>query len=443
MNDLKKIFLKKKILIYGLGKSGFSSYHFLKKNNYISLYDDNKKIFNINKRSFKKLLLKKKKINKSKFDYIVISPGINVNNCNLKKYLKKNLKRIITDLDIFYSHYSENKIITITGTNGKSTTANLLHKILKNHKKDSRLCGNIGNPILLEKNISKKTVFVIEASSYQIDYSNIFKTNYAIILNISPDHLERHNSIKNYVNAKFKLVKNQSKKDFAYINVKDKYLKKTIKRSKIFSRLIKINLKAINVFKKKIKNPYFLTKGNLENLSFIFSICQTLKLKNEKIFQIINKFKGLKFRQQIIYNKNKVTCINDSKATSFASSINILKSLQKVFWIVGGIPKLGDKFTLKKNECKNISAYIFGKRKIFFAKQFKNKLSFYYFKDLQSAVQKVLNDLKLNNNSLKKSILFSPSAASFDSFKDFEERGYYFNFLFKKYKAEKVINALK
>ena len=441
MNDLKKIFLKKKILIYGLGKSGLSSYHFLKKNNYISLYDDNKKIFNINKRSFKKLLLKKKKINKSKFDYIVISPGINVNNCNLKKYLKKNLKRIITDLDIFYSHYSENKIITITGTNGKSTTANLLHKILKNHKKDSRLCGNIGNPILLEKNISKKTVFVIEASSYQIDYSNIFKTNYAIILNISPDHLERHNSIKNYVNAKFKLVKNQSKKDFAYINVKDKYLKKTIKRSKIFSRLIKINLKAINVFKKKIKNPYFLTKGNLENLSFIFSICQTLKLKNEKIFQIINKFKGLKFRQQIIFKSKKFTLINDSKATSYASSLDVLKSLKKVFWIIGGIPKKGDKFLLSKKDSLNIKAYIFGKNRNYFIKHLKNKVKSQVFKNLERALKKIVLDIKLEKNDQHKTILFSPSAASFDSFKNFEDRGKKFNKLIKKLNLKKIINA--
>ena len=95
-------------------------------------------------------------------------------------------------MDIFYSHYSNNKIITITGTNGKSTTSKLLHIILKNHKKDARLCGNIGKPILLEKNISTKTIFVIEASSYQIEYSKIFKTDYAMILNISPDHLERH-----------------------------------------------------------------------------------------------------------------------------------------------------------------------------------------------------------------------------------------------------------
>ena len=439
MNVSRKFFNNKKILIYGMGKSGFSSYHFLKKKNYINIYDDKKKI--IKNKSIKKFFLEKSKIPKIKFDYIVISPGINVNKCNLKNYLKKNSQRIITDLDIFYSHYSKNKIITITGTNGKSTTAKLLNLILINHKLDARLCGNIGNPVLLEKNISKKTIFVIEASSYQIDYSKIFKTNYAIILNISPDHLERHGSLKNYINAKFKLLKSQSKKDFAYINAKDKYLRKKIKSSKVFSKIINVNLNKIYKFRKKINNPYFLTGGNQENLSFIFSICETLNLKNKNIFKIINKFKGLKFRQEIIYKSKKVTCINDSKATSFTSSINILKSLQKVFWVVGGIPKLGDKFTLKKSECKNINAYIFGKNKSFFVKQFKNKLSFYCFKDLKEAIKKILDDVKNSNNSnLHKTILFSPSAASFDSFNNFEERGEYFNFLLKKYKVKKIIN---
>ena len=439
MNVQRKFFNNKKILIYGMGKSGFSSYHFLKKKNYIKIYDDKKKI--IKNKSIKKFFLEKSKISKIKFDYIVISPGINVNKCNLKNYLKKNSQRIITDLDIFYSHYSKNKIITITGTNGKSTTAKLLNLILINHKLDARLCGNIGNPVLLEKNISKKTIFVIEASSYQIDYSKIFKTNYAIILNISPDHLERHGSLKNYINAKFKLLKSQSRKDFAYINAKDKYLRKKIKSSKVFSKIINVNLKKIYKLRKKINNPYFLTRGNQENLSFIFSICETLNLKNKNIFKIINKFKGLKFRQEIIYKSKKVTCINDSKATSFTSSINILKSLQKVFWVVGGIPKLGDKFTLKKSECKNINAYIFGKNRSFFVKQFKNKLSFYCFKDLKEAIKKILDDVKNSNNSnLHKTILFSPSAASFDSFNNFEERGEYFNFLLKKYKVKKIIN---
>ena len=439
MHLSKKIFQKKNILIYGMGKTGFSSYNHLKKNNQISLYDDNKKIFI--KKYLKKFLLKKKKINKKFFDYIVVSPGINIKKCDLQDYLRKNSKKIITDLDVFYSNHKKNKIITITGTNGKSTTAKLLNLILKKHKQDSRLCGNIGNPILSEKKISKKTLFIIEASSYQIAYSKLFKTNYAVILNISPDHLERHGSMKNYVNAKFKLVTAQSRKDFAYMNVKDKYLKKKLKNNKIFSKIINVNLKTINNLKKKITNPYLLSQGNLENLSFIFSISGKLNLQKKKIIKTINKFKGLKYRQEIIFNNSKITFINDSKATSFASTINILKSLKKVFWLVGGIGKLGDQFTLKKKECKNIRAYIFGKNKNFFVKQFKSKLPYRYFKNLNSAVKQVLKDINNNSQNLHKTVLFSPSAASFDSFKNFEERGEYFNFLLKKYKVQQTINA--
>ena len=227
MNSHNRFFLNKKILIYGLGKSGICSFYFLKKNNFVYLYDDNKRVLRIKK--FKKFLLKK--INQVNFDYIVISPGININNCDLKNYLKKNQKKIITDFDIFYDCHKKNKIIAITGTNGKSTTAKLLFQILKKEKKDVRLCGNIGRPILLEKKINNKTIFVIEASSYQIDYSKNFKANHAVILNISPDHLERHKSIKKYVYAKLKLIKNQTKHDFAYINNGNKYLKKMINKS--------------------------------------------------------------------------------------------------------------------------------------------------------------------------------------------------------------------
>ena len=223
MNLFNKIFFNRKILIYGMGKTGISSYNFLKKKNQTYFYDDNK-IFFKNKK-IKKIFVNLNKIDKIKFDYIVISPGIDINKCKLKNYLKKNLEKIITDLDIFYTNYSKNKIIAITGTNGKSTTAKLLNLILNNHKYDSRLCGNIGNPVLFEKNISSETIFVIEVSSYQIEYSKMFKSNYAIILNISPDHLERHGSINNYVKAKFKLIKNQNDKDFAFLNTRNKYLK--------------------------------------------------------------------------------------------------------------------------------------------------------------------------------------------------------------------------
>ena len=280
MNLFKEIFRKKFFLIYGMGKTGISSYDYLKKNNHVFLYDDNKKVFN--KKKIKKFYIKKKKINQIKFDYIVISPGININSCSLKNYLKKNTDKIITDLDIFYVNNLKNKIITITGTNGKSTTAKLLNLILKDHKKDVRLCGNIGKPILLEKKISKKTLFVVEASSYQIAYSKLFKTNYALVLNISPDHLERHGSMEKYINAKFKLIKEQSKEDFAYVNKKDKYLSKKINKSRVLSKVVSVNSKKNENFQKKINNPYFLSEGNRENLSFIFSISAQLNLQKKK-----------------------------------------------------------------------------------------------------------------------------------------------------------------
>ena len=206
LNNLN-IFYKKKILIYGLGKSGLSVLKFLKKDNKIITHDD-------------KIKTDSKKITKIKFDYIIISPGIDINKCNLSKFLKNNSKKIYTDLDIFYNHHKLNNKITITGTNGKSTTAKILHDILRDQKVDVRLVGNIGNPILLEKKVTNRTVFVIEASSYQLEYSKLFKSNISLILNISPDHLERHKTIKQYVSAKFKLVKNQSKKRCCYFKYK-------------------------------------------------------------------------------------------------------------------------------------------------------------------------------------------------------------------------------
>ena len=439
MEDIKNIFIKKKILIYGLGKSGLSSYYFLKKNNNLYLYDDDKKV--IKDKKIKKIFIRPENIFKNNFDFIVISPGININTCSLKNFLKKNLKKIITDLDIFYSHYFKNRNITITGTNGKSTTAKILFDILKNQKFDARLTGNIGNPILSEKKITSKTIFVIEASSYQIEYSKKFKANYALILNISPDHLERHGTFINYVKSKFKLFSNQTKQDYSFFDIKNKYLKKEIKKSKIYSQIIKVDTKSINKHIRRIKNPYFLTEGHQNNLAFIFAITKKFRLKKTNLFKVINNFKGLKYRQQIIYQSKELTLINDSKATSYSSSINILKSLKKVFWIVGGVPKFGDQFFMTKKDCINFKVYIYGKNKNHFIKQLKNKIDYQSFNHLKDALKKIIFDIKNEKKNEHKTILFSPSAASFDSFKNFEDRGKKFNTLVKKLNLKKFINA--
>ena len=437
MLDIKKFFLKKKILIYGLGETGLSSYNFLRKNNDLYLYDDNKNL--IKNKIKKKLLVKRKNIYENKFDFILLSPGINFKKCHLKNFLKKNFSKIVTDLDVFYCHYFHNKNITITGTNGKSTTARLLFEILKNQKKDVRLVGNIGNPILNEKKITSTTIFVIEASSYQIEYSKFFKANYALILNVSPDHLERHNTFKNYVKSKFKLVRNQTNNDYSFFNVKDKFLKREIKKEKIYSKIVNVDIRFFKRNLAIIKNPYFLTEGNQQNLSFIFALAKNFKLKKNILFKTINKFKGLKFRQQIIFKSKKFTLINDSKATSYASSLDVLKSLKKVFWIIGGIPKKGDKFLLSKKDSLNIKAYIFGKNRNYFVKHLKSKVKSQVFKNLEQALKKIVLDIKLEKNDQHKTILFSPSAASFDSFKNFEDRGKKFNLLVKKLKIKKLI----
>ncbi len=433
----KDFFFDKKILIYGLGKSGISAFKFLRNKNDIFLYDDHQfKIKNIN---LKKKIISLKRLKKIKFDKIILSPGIDLNKCKLSSFLKKNKNKIYTDLDIFFSIY-KNDCITITGTNGKSTTCQLLYEILLEQKFDVRLVGNIGNPILSISNVNKKTIFVIEASSYQLEYSKIFQSKYAMILNIAPDHLERHQTLKKYVKAKFKLLRNQKKGSFGFVKKNDHNLKNELKSNKLKNKLIRVSSKHIDKLIKKIDNSYFFNETNKENLSFILAISKILKLNDKSLIKTIRKFKGLRYRQQIIFKNSKLIIINDSKSTSFSSTHGILKSYNNIYWLLGGIPKKGDNFKLPRKFFNQIKAFIFGKNLSFFNKALKNKIYFENFDNLNDALKRIFLINKKEN--VKKIILFSPCAASFDSFKNFEDRGLYFNKLVKKYlNGKKIINS--
>ena len=424
----KTIFYKKNFLIYGFGKSGYASYKFLRKKNNCKIIDDNNR--NIPSK-YKNEIINYKQINKNNFDYIVLSPGIDIHKCRLSAYLKKNSTKIITELDIFYQNYPNIKKITITGTNGKSTTSKLLYDVLKEHGKDVRLTGNIGNPVLLETNFKNSTLFIIEASSYQLEYSKFFKSEYSLILNLSPDHLERHGNFKNYIKAKFKLIQNQSKTDYAFIE-KHYLLDNLIKKNEIKSKIYRLNYKKYQKFYKLIINEYFKSIPNFKNLSFVFAISKNLKLSLKKIINVANKFKQLDFRQQIIYRSKKLVIINDSKSTSLSSTLPLLESFTNIYWILGGIAKKGDVLKLKKKNFKNINAFIYGKDKFIFSKVLSNKVKYKISKNLSQSLLKVFKDLKKKDDQ-KKILLFSPSAASFDQFKNFEDRGRYFNKLIKNY----------
>ena len=423
------IFLNKKILIYGLGKSGLSAFKFLKNKSDIFLYDDYKS--KVKTLDIQKSLISYKNISKSKFDHIILSPGIDINKCKLSKFLKKNYSKIYSDLDVFFAFF-KNECITITGTNGKSTTCQLMYEVMLNQKIDVQLVGNIGNPILSVKNVKKKTIFVIEASSYQLEYSKIFKSKYAAILNLSLDHIERHKTLDKYIKAKFKLFKNQSKGDLSFVKKDDLLINKELKSNKFISKVIKINTKKINKFLENIENKYFLTDTNKENLAFVLEMSKKLKFKRALLIKTIKKFNGLKYRQQIILKRKYLTIINDSKSTSFSSSIGVLQANHNIYWLLGGIYKKGDKFNLSKKYFNNIKAFIYGKNKNFFSKKLKGKIDYKNFDNLKDALKKVFTIIK-KEKFINKTILFSPCAASFDSFKNFEDRGLYFNNLIKKH----------
>ncbi len=435
MRDNSQIFFNKKILIYGLGKSGLSSFNFLRNKNDVYLFDDN---FNLKiNKSIKKRILNFKELLKIKFDLIILSPGINIKKCKLKNLLKKKNKNIYTDLDVFYSFY-RNVSFTITGTNGKSTTCKLLYDILKDQKKDVRLAGNIGTPILSINKFSKKTIFVIEASSYQLEYSKIFSSKFAAILNIAPDHLERHGNLNNYIKAKFKIFNNQKRGSIGFVNKNDHLIQERIKTKKPNFKIVNVDTKLDNLILKKIRNKYFLSRSNQANLSFVLEMIKRFNVKSNKLLKSINKFKGLNYRQKIIYNKNKLIIINDSKSTSYSSSKELLEMYENIHWLIGGIPKKDDKLLLSKKYFKNIKIYAFGKNFKKFSKDLKEKTEFQKFKNLNLALSAIFKNIRKKKHS-NNTILFSPASASFDSFKNFEERGLYFNELIKRHLDERKI----
>ena len=417
----------KKIAIYGMGKTGCSAAKVFKKlKAKIYCWDDSKII----RRNVKKLNFNLDKfwLKQSIVDKIVISPGIDINKCKIKKNLKKNLNKIITDLDLLFELNKKALIISITGTNGKSTTCKIIEKILKGAKYNVKTVGNIGNPILSSVKSKKKYIFILEVSSYQLQYSKLFHSRHAAILNISHDHLDRHKNIKNYTKIKSKIFYAQGHSDYSYINSLNKYsklIKKIFKIRKLKSNLIPIKGSNCNFLLKKINNEYFSSKANIENLAFAYRIAKNLKIKNSVIVEALNKFRGLPHRQEKVFSNKHINCINDSKATSFDACLQSLLSYKKVYWILGGLPKYKDQFNLKKVSKNIIKAYIIGKHSSFFIKKIKKEIPYKVSYNIKNALKSICSDIK-NSRKSKCTVLFSPAAASFDQFKNFEDRGEYF-----------------
>ena len=408
-------------LVYGLGLSGHSTVKFLKKNKVknFEVWDDKNKI------EYKNLRSKNLKKTLNFVDYIILSPGVSLLR---KRNLRRFEHKIITDIDLFYLAKNKPKSIMVTGTNGKSTTSKLIAHLLQKNNFKISIGGNIGTPVLNLKSL-KKNYVIIEASSFQLSHSKFICPDIAFFLNLTKDHLDWHGSMSNYLLSKLKIFQNQKKNHYAIINKK---FKKIFQKEKFKSKLIIPKEKEYKKIKLKIKNNFLISKINNENMSFVFALSKLLKIEEKSFLNSMKSFKGLPHRFEVFLKKNEVTFINDSKATSFKATQPALSSLKNIYWILGGLPKKGDKIDLT-NLKKNINkCYLIGKNVNFFRSQIKGKLVFSVTKNLKNSIIQILKDVNLKKSS-KGNVLLSPASASFDQFSNFENRGEEFKRLCKKY----------
>ena len=247
------------------------------------------------------------------------------------------------------------------------------------------------------------------------------------------DHLDWHGNMKNYLNSKLKIFQLQSKKEYSIIN--NKFIK-IFKRKKFLGRLIISKFKDYKKIKDKIKNNYLSSSINDENMSFVFAFSKLLNIKEKSFIKSMKSFQGLPHRFEIFLKRKNVTFINDSKATSFKATQLAISSLRNIYWILGGLPKKKMIKLIYQNIKNIIKCYIIGKNINFFKNQIKGKLVFSITRNLKKSIIEIIKDIKIQSS--EKTILLSPSAASFDQFINFEKRGEEFKRLCKKY-ARKLI----
>jgi UDP-N-acetylmuramoylalanine--D-glutamate ligase len=235
--------------------------------------------------------------------------------------------------------------------------------------------------------------------------------------------------MNNYLNSKLKIFRLQAKSHYAIVNKK---FKNNFLRKNYLSKLIIPNDRDYRKIKFKINNEYLTSKINDENMNFIYTFSKLLGIKEKFFIESMKTFKGLPHRFEIFLKRKNITFINDSKATSFKAAELALSSLKNIFWILGGSPKIGDKFKILKYKKNILRCYLIGKNINFFKNQIQEKIDFSITKNLKNTIIKILKDIKLRKKG-KKNILLSPSAASFDQFSNFEKRGEAFKSLCNKY----------
>lgn len=372
-------------------------------------------------------------------DLIVKSPGIS-DDLEMIKNLRESGIKIVSEIE-FASWFTGANIIGITGSNGKTTVTNMVYHILKNAGLSVSMAGNVG--FSFAEQVARQSFhnYVLELSSFQLDGVEDFRPHIAILTSITPDHLDRyHDNFQEYIQAKFKITKNQTKDDFLIYNKDDKVIVNWLEKNTVKAQLIpftkttiiadlsafiednKINIKLNrNLFTMSVNDLSVKGDHNTRNAMAASTAARLLKIRKQTIRESMESFQGVEHRLEQLGKINKVAFINDSKATNINATFYALDSMTApTVWIVGGVDKgnvYEELLPLVNEKVKAIICLGIDNQKIY--NSFSNCIeTIIESSNMPDAVAKAY-ELAEDNDA----VLLSPACASFDLFENYEDRG--------------------
>jgi len=420
-----------RVLVVGLGKSGSAAANFLRvRGAQVSITDKRPRG---QLKPFLKQLPSKIQVEagshhllKKPFDLIVTSPGVHYDLPELIKNRRKGIP-VWPELELAWRFVRPFKTVAVTGTNGKTTTTALLGHIFRKAGKPTVVGGNIGVPLSsLVKKITSKTILVLEVSSYQLEAQGSFHPDVGIVLNVTPDHLARHRTMSNYARMKGRLFKNCTAKDFAVLNRQDLWCRKIGRATK--ARKIWFPNPKILKLAQDISLP---GEHNLQNAMAAASAARVLKIRESVIRKALRTFPGVPHRLQFVRELRGVRYINDSKGTNVDSTLVALKAAARPTILILGGEHKGSPYTpllpIIKRKVKEVITI--GEAAPIVARDLKGAVPITPCGNMEKAVRRACQIAQRGDD-----VLLSPACASFDQFKNFEERGHHF---------EKLVGGLK
>ncbi|WP_419247142.1 UDP-N-acetylmuramoyl-L-alanine--D-glutamate ligase [Wolbachia endosymbiont of Rhagoletis indifferens] len=430
------------VAVFGLGKTGLSVINALIKSGArIYAWDDHEERIANAKMMYKKCnFIHPKEYNWQEISALVLSPGVPIEPHWIVKLARSFDCKIKSDIELFLEAKTTNqKVIGVTGTNGKSTTTSLIGHILKSAGKKVAIGGNLGVPVLdLERDAE---IYVIEFSSFQLELMNEINVDISVLLNITPDHIDRHGSMENYIATKLKLINGSEVAVIGCDNeitadIFNKFTGNKIPISVTYSpvsfqppslssqclttRIQKISLK-LESHSLSVSDVKINLISNAENIAAAYAVCKLLGVDSNTIINGIKSFSGLRHRNELLGKIRNVFFVNDSKATNAKSSEKAILSYENIYWIVGGKSKEGGIESLSKHFTRIGKAFLIGESTEAFANVMENKVDFVKCCNLKNALKLAFEEAL--NSAEEVTILLSPACASFDQWKNFEERG--------------------